>query len=74
MRSDVDNMAKGRISGLKELDTKYAPEVRLLKEIKSNIYDANGNIKNNALSTISNIVGKNKDLKLAKFEEIYPEL
>lgn len=74
MRSDVDDIAKGRITWLKELDTKYAPEVRLLKEIKSSIYDANGNIKNNALSTISNIVGKNKDLKLAKFEEVYPDL
>ncbi len=74
MRSDVDKIAKDRITGLKDLDTKYAPEVQLLKEIKSNIYDANGNIKNNALSTISNIVGKNKDLKLAKFEEIYPDL
>lgn len=74
MRADIDSLAKEKIPWLKELDTKYAPEVRLLKEIKGNIYDANGNLKNNALSTISNIVWKNKDLKLSKFEEIYPDL
>jgi len=74
LRAWVDKLAKERIEWLQWLDEAYAPEVRTLKEIKKAIYDANGNLKDSALSTISNIVGKNKDFKLAKFEEIYPDL
>lgn len=74
MRAEVDKIAKERIAWLKELDAQYAPEVWLLKDIKKQIYDANGNIKPTALSTIWNIVGKNKDFKLEQFQKIYPEL
>lgn len=74
MRAGVDNIAKERIPWLKELDAKYAPEVTLLRDIKSKIYDANGNLKENALSTISQVVGKNKAMRLDKFEQIYPQL
>lgn len=74
MRAEVDKIAKERIVWLKELDAQYAPEVWLLKDIKKQIYDANGNIKPTALSTIWNIVGKNKDFKLEQFQKIYPEL
>ena len=74
MRSEIDKIAKEKIAGLKELDAQYAPEVGLLKDVKKQIYDANGNIKPTALSTISNIVGKNKDFKLEQFQKVYPEL
>lgn len=74
MRAEVDNIAKERIPWLKELDAKYAPEASLLRDIKSKIYDANGNLKENALSTISQVVGKNKAMRLDKFEQIYPQL
>lgn len=74
MRAWVDKIAKERIQWLKELDAVYWPEVSLLKDIKSKIYDSNGNIRENALSTISTIVWKNKAMKLDKFEKIYPQL
>ena len=74
MRAEIDKIAKERIPWLKELDAQYWPEVALLKDVKKQIYDANGNIKPTALSTISNIVGKNKDFKLEQFQKIYPEL
>lgn len=74
MRAEIDKIAKERIPWLKELDAQYWPEVALLKDVKKQIYDANGNIKPTALSTIWNIVWKNKDFKLEQFQKIYPEL
>lgn len=74
MRSQVDKLAKERVAWLKELDMKYAPEVWMLKNLKKEIYDWQGNIKPWALWKISNITGKNKEMTLEKFEKVYPEL
>jgi hypothetical protein len=55
IRSSVDDLAKSRIAGLAERDAKFAPEIKFLNKIKSTIYDAKGDIKDNALSSINNL-------------------
>jgi len=72
VRADIDAMAKSRIKWLAEIDAQYAPEVAILKKVKKDIFNADGTLKDNAISTISNITGKGKEAKLARLEEIMP--
>jgi len=74
VRADIDAMAKSRIKWLAEIDAQYAPEVAILKKVKKDIFNADGTLKDNAISTISNITGKGKEAKLARLEEIMPWL
>jgi len=74
VRADIDAMAKSKIKWLAEIDAQYAPEVALLKKVKKDIFNADGTLKDNAISTISNITGKGKEAKLARLEEIMPGL
>jgi len=74
VRADIDAMAKSKIKWLAEIDAQYAPEVAILKKVKKDIFNADGTLKDNAISTISNITGKGKEAKLARLEEIMPWL
>ena len=58
VRADINTMAKDRIKGLAELDAQYAPEVALLKKVKKDIFNSDGTLKDNAISTLANITGK----------------
>lgn len=73
-RANIDNIAKDRITGLKELDAVYAPERQLLTKVKGYIYNRDGSLKDNYIQTISNITGKGKEIKLEMLEKINPEL
>lgn len=72
IRSSIDDLAKSRIVGLAERDAKFAPEIQFLNTVKNTIYDAKGNIKDNAISSINNLTGKGKEFKLERFEKILP--
>lgn len=74
IRKDVDTYGKEQLSGLKELDAEYAPKVKELQLIKKEIYDSKGNLKDNAISTVNNLLGKGKEMKLARLEEASPGL
>ena len=73
-RENIDNIAKERITGLKELDAQFAPEKQLLTKVKWYIYAKDGSLKDNYIQTISNITGKGKEIKLEMLEKINPDL
>ena len=72
IRAEIDNLAKSKIAGLAERDAKFAPEIKFLNTVKNSIYDAKGNVKDNAISAINNLTGKGKEFKIDRFEQILP--
>lgn len=74
LRAAYDAIGKKNIPGLAELDAKYAPEVKLLREIRKVFFEPNGDLKQTALSRVANISGKNKDILLSKAEQLVPGL
>lgn len=72
LRSTYDQLGKNQISGLSELDQKYAPEVQQLKQIKKDYLTPNGEFKDGAVNKIANLTGKGKDQVLRRLEQIHP--
>jgi len=72
LRDYYDSLGKDQITGLKDLDAKYAPEVGELKQIKKDYLQANGEFKDGAINKIANLSGKGKDQVLARLEAIQP--
>jgi hypothetical protein len=72
LRKDVDSYLGDKIPWLKTLDAKYAPEVKFLKKVKSGILNADWTIKDSAISYVANIVGKGKEMKLDRLEQLLP--
>ena len=74
LRKVYDTEGKTQIKGLAELDTKYAPEVKLLGQIKKDYLNSDGTLKDGALNKIANLTGKGKDQTLARLKEIVPDI
>lgn len=72
LRSKVDEFLGNKIPGLKELDRKYGPERQFINKVKKMILNADGEVKDNAISTIANLVGKNNVKKLERIEKLIP--
>ena len=72
LRKAYDTQGKKQISGLTELDTKYAPEAQLLKQIKKDYIKPDGTLKDGAISKIANLIGKGKEKVLDRLERIEP--
>ena len=72
LRGKVDEYLGSKIPWLKDLDAKYAPEVAFLKKVKAGILNADWTIKDSAISYVSNIVGKGKEVKLDRLEQLLP--
>ena len=68
------NKSRDQIKGLKILDDDFAKEIKILNPIKKKIFNADGTLKDNAISIISNMTGKNKEIMLKNFSEIMPDL
>lgn len=72
LRTKIDAIAKKEIPGLEDLDLKFAPERKLLSNIKKDFFDKDGRLKDNALSKIANLTGKGKEKTLERMEKIIP--
>lgn len=72
MRAKVDEIAKNQIPELSKLDAEYAPQVKELNNIKKLIYNKGGMLKDNAMQTVNNLLGKGKESMLARMEEVTP--
>ena len=72
LRKELDKAGKSTLTGLKDLDAKFASEIKLLNKAKSAIYDKSGNIKPNAMTTIANLTGQGKEQLLPLIEKIVP--
>lgn len=74
MRAKVDDVAKKYIPGLAEVDAKYAPLKKFLSQrVRPLVYKSNGDLKDNAVSKIINLVNKGDD-KTKLLEQIQPGL
>lgn len=75
LRAAYDDIGKTQIKGLKELDSKYAPERQLLSQLKKDLIDPKtGELKDGAISKIANVTGKGKENLLARMKEIVPDI
>jgi hypothetical protein len=74
LRSTYDELGKKQLDGLEALDAKFAPEVKLLKQIKRDYLNPDGTLKDGALNKIANLTGKGKDQTLARLEQIVPNI
>lgn len=72
LRKAYDDQGKAQITGLNELDAKYAPEIRFMKKIKRDYLNPDGSMKDGALSKIANLTGANKDITLQRLETLIP--
>ncbi len=72
IRAKVDAIAKNEIPGLAELDAKFAPERQFLTKVKKEIFNADGSIKDNAVSKIATLTNKGKEMALKRIEKIIP--
>ena len=72
LRTAYDELGKQQVEGLEVLDAKYAPEVSILKRIKSDYLQPDGSFKDGAISKIANLTGKGKEAVLGRLEQIKP--
>lgn len=74
LRSVYDEAGKTQVPGLKELDAKYAPERQLLGQLKKDIFDAKGELKDGAISKIANVTGRGKEQLLERIKQVVPDI
>lgn len=74
LRAEYDKLGKAQIKGLKDIDTAYAPERELLGQLKKDIFDAKGELKDTAISKIANLTGKGKEQVLERVKQIVPDI
>lgn len=72
LRAFYDEAGKRQIKGLKEIDTQFAPEIKLMNQIKKDFLKPDGELKDNAISKIANLTGKGKEKTLERLEKIAP--
>jgi len=72
LRGAYDNLGKTQIKGLAELDAKYAPEVKALKQIKKDYLQRDGSFKDGAVNKIANLTGAGKEQVLGRLESVMP--
>lgn len=74
LRFAYDDLGKTQIKGLRDLDTEFAPERGLLGQLKKDIFDSKGELKDGAISRIANVTGKGKEKLLARMKQIIPDI
>jgi len=72
IRKYYDDIGKEGVPGLRELDAKFAPEVKLLSKVKKEYLTADGELKDNALGKIANLTNRGNEQVLARLEKIVP--
>jgi len=72
IRAKIDEYAWEKLPWLKEIDAEYAPEKQFFGQIRRDIYNKDGSLKDNALSIVSNLTNKGNEARLARMEQIIP--
>jgi hypothetical protein len=72
LRSAYDTAGKEQIKGLRELDSLYSSEKRILDQIRKDYLKSDGTFKDNALTKIANLNREGRQSVLARLEEISP--
>lgn len=74
LRSEVDNLAWEKIPWLKELDARFWPEIQELNKVKSLVFDAKWQLKENYIQQIANLLWSGKEMKLERIRKLVPEI
>jgi len=75
IREEFNKFFRPKIKGLAELDAKYAPEVKMLKQIKKEYLNPlTGELKDNALSKIANLTKEGRQPVLERLKKIIPDI
>ncbi len=74
LRQQYDALGKAQIKDLGKLDAEYAPERQLLGDLKKDIFDAKGELKDTAVSRIANLTGKGKERVLERVKQVLPDI
>ncbi len=72
LRKKVDDYLGEKLPWLKDLDRKYWPEREFIDKVKGTILDKQWNLKDGAISSVANMIGKGKEMKLDRFEKLLP--
>lgn len=72
LRREYDTAGKEAIPGLAELDATYGPQREFVDNMRKLLFDKNGELKDNAISTLTNSTNVNNAGKLAKLEKLMP--
>ncbi len=72
IRGKLNTAVRPSIKGLEELDRIFGAESAELKAIKRDYFNANGTLKDNAVSKIANLTGRGKEAVLGRMEKIIP--
>ena len=74
LRADIDKVAKEKIKGLKELDMKFADEIKEVKEIQKVIFTNNWELKQNYIWEIAWLLWDRKIRKLDTIKKVVPDI
>lgn len=74
LRKYLDSFGKKQIRGLSDLDKRFSSEKKVLDTLKKDLFDRDGNLKSSAVSSIANISGKGKEVKLNRLKELVPDI
>jgi len=74
IRKEVDNVAKESVPALKDLDARYAPEKKALRDLQKDFFNKDGTMKDTAPSKIANLTNKNNVLKLDRLQKVIPDI
>lgn len=72
MRGKLNTAYRQQIPGLEKLDIKFGKETSELKALRKNYFEKDGRLKDNAISTISNLTGKGKEKLAERMEKVSP--
>jgi hypothetical protein len=72
MRGMVDDVAKNKIPGLKELDSKFSKIKGELKQFKKDFFNKDGSLKDTAMSKVANLTKKGREILLGRLEPKMP--
>jgi hypothetical protein len=74
IRNELNARYRQEIPGLEDLDNQFSSRIEELGKVKGIIFDKQGNIKSNAISTIANLTGKGKEQQLKELKKIIPDI
>lgn len=72
LRSTLNAAGRGQVPGLAELDMRFSAETAELKKVKTDYFNKDGTLKDNAISKIANASNKGRESLLARLEQVSP--
>jgi hypothetical protein len=72
LRSTWNKVGRPQVAGLENLDTKFSGETQQLQKVKTDYFNKDGTLKDNAVSKLANLSNAGRGSVLARLENIVP--